>query len=276
MSEPRHVTFEVATERAIARLVGVSVAIEIGLVLLDATVNYSRWSEIGSIRRLFNITREDGMASWFGVTQTLFVGLTALVIWLAVRKQDAPRWTRRGWLAVSIFFLYMAMDDGSKLHERIGTAFGKIFAAGEGDDASTTIFSGVLDLFPSYNWQLVLLPVFGTAGLLILVFLWRELAERRARMIVLIAIGCLVVAVGMDFAEGLEEDHAVNPYTWLDEKLDLDDFCDTRFDKTPYEAMVHFSKSGEEFLEMLAHTLIWAVFLAHLARIVPKLDIRFS
>jgi len=276
MSEPRHVTFEVATERAIARLVGVLVAIELVLVLLDATINYSDWSEISSVQRLFNITREDGLPSWFGVTQTFLVGLTALVIWLALRKQDASRLTRRGWLAVSIFFLYMAMDDGSKLHERIGTAFGTTFAAGKGEDASATIFSRLLDVFPSYNWQLVLLPAFGIAGLLLLAFLWRELTERRSRMLVLIAIGCLVVAVGMDFAEGLEEDHPLNPYSWLDSRLDLDDFCAVQFDKTPYEAMIHFSKSGEEFLEMLANTLIWAVFLGHLARIAPKLDIRFS
>ena len=41
---------------------------EIALFLLDWHVNYGRLLDYGPIRRLLNTTREDGLASWFGVT----------------------------------------------------------------------------------------------------------------------------------------------------------------------------------------------------------------
>ena len=39
--------------------------VELLLVGLDAFINYGRFIDIGPIRRLFNITREDGLATWF-------------------------------------------------------------------------------------------------------------------------------------------------------------------------------------------------------------------
>lgn len=48
------------------------------------------------IRRLFNIIREDGLASWFAVSQTL---------------------------VVAMFFSYLCIDDGAMVHERLGSAF---------------------------------------------------------------------------------------------------------------------------------------------------------
>ena len=61
--------------------------IEVGFVLLDYHVNYGRLTEVGAMRRLTNIAREDSLASWFGTTgttQTLLVALTAwVVLWLS-------------------------------------------------------------------------------------------------------------------------------------------------------------------------------------------------
>ena len=70
------VCVNVDTRRVILVAFVTCLAAELVFVLLDATVNYSQWTNLGMIRRMFNITREDGMASWFGTTQTFMVALT--------------------------------------------------------------------------------------------------------------------------------------------------------------------------------------------------------
>ena len=65
--------------------------IEVGFVLLDYHVNYGRLTEVGAMRRLTNIAREDSLASWFGTTQTLLVALTAWVVLWLVAAAGAPR-----------------------------------------------------------------------------------------------------------------------------------------------------------------------------------------
>ncbi len=241
------------------------VALEVAFVLLDYHVNYGRLTEVGAIRRLTNIAREDGLASWFGTTQTLFVGLTAWTLFLLVRARDAPTWRRTGWLVVAAMFTYMAVDDGAQLHERFGT-LGRTLS----DGASAS----VLQSFPSYAWQVLFVPVFGSFGLLLVLFLWKELQSREAFALVLSALACLAVAVGLDFIEGLDEGHPWNLYDGIVTRVDIAEFTANRFRRTPYETLEHFSRSLEEFLEMFASTLIWVAFLRHLPAVAP--DVRLT
>jgi hypothetical protein len=69
---------------------------ELTLVVLDYHVNYGRLAEIGAIRRLFNTAREDGLASFFGVTQTAFVALTAWLVARTTRLRGDGRWRTAG------------------------------------------------------------------------------------------------------------------------------------------------------------------------------------
>jgi hypothetical protein len=110
-----------------------------------------------------------------------------------------------------------------------------------------------------------LVPAFGLAGLLILVFLWRELGETGAFLGVLTALSCWVVAVGLDFFEGLDQAHPWTVYVWIINRFDLIDFTARHFDSLPFDTVRHFSMSLEEFLEMLGMTMFWTVFLRHLA-----------
>ena len=238
--------------------------------LLDCLVNYRGWIDISSIRRLFNTTREDGMASWFAVTQTVMVALTLWLIFVTVRQQPGSRWRHAGWLVLALFFTYMAIDDGSSLHERLGSALETIQESGPEESWGAAL----LEVFPSYAWQVCLLPFFGALGLFTLVFLWRELSETPSRVLVAAAIGCLVLAVGLDFLEGLDPDHPWNVSARLSERFGLEGLT-TRGYRTPYEVLRHFSKSFEESLEMLAMTVLWIVFLRHWIRSAGDLRVRF-
>lgn len=248
---------EVDAQKMITMLFISLVAFEVFFVLADAIINVERLTDLGPIRRFFNITREDGVASWFAVTQTWMLGLTAAFLYLLVRTDGGERWRRTGWAIIALFLLYMAMDDGSKFHERVGSAVKEII---KGDDDD----SRQIGFFPSYTWQLVFLPIFGAFGLFIVWFLNKELTVARDKLLVVTAVGLLVLAVVADFFEGLEMDHPINLHGWIKETWDL----------STYQVR-HYSKAIEEFMEMLSMTFLWIVFLRHLTRIAPAIDIQF-
>lgn len=232
---------------------------------LDYFVNYSEWTNIGAIRRMCNMTREDGLASWFQVTQTLLTGLTALLIWTSIRHQSTDRWHRRGWLVVALFFLYLAVDDGAQVHERIGTAFDTLRERGVGP--------GVL--FPSYAWQILFVPLLGAVGLFMFAFLWAVFGTRPARAAVIIAILLQAAAVGLDFQEGLSPDHPLNVYAAIVGRWDFTEFAERQFGETPFDTVTHFSQTLEEGIEMLSISTFWALFVRHLAKEPQAIAFRF-
>ena len=226
-------------------VLGTCVLVALVLFLLDYHVNYGRWTQIGALRRMFNTTREDSLASWFGITQTLFVALTAWVIYWVSR--GASKWRRRGWLVLALFFTYMAVDDGATIHERLGTAYDVKVLAGD---------SAAFDFFPSYAWQIVVLPGFVIMGLFTFAFLLRELRTRRAKVLLFVALSGLACAVGLDFIEGLERNHSLNVYARAADHYDFEAWTQARFRHSEYSTVVHFSKSVEETLEMVSMSLI--------------------
>jgi len=250
------------SHRILTLLFATCVCVELSFVALDYWVNYSRGVEAGPIRRLFNITREDGLASWFAITQTVLLALTLWALWLITRRAGA-RWTSRGWLALAALFTYMAMDDGATIHERIGST---LKSSGSGEAASWS---------PSYGWQVIFVPVFAVMGAFMLGFLWRQLRGGRQRLAVVLALGAMALAVALDFFEGLKPDHPWNLHTALAQRWDFANFARTQFDQTEYATLLHFGKSLEETLEMLAITLLWTAILSHSMRVGRDVRVRF-
>ena len=75
---------------------------------------------------------------------------------------------------------------------------------------------------------------------------------------------------------GLDEDHRWNLYTIISERHDLEPWTEERFGETAYETLLHFSKSMEEAIEMAAISLLWFLFLRHLAVVAVDLRVRFQ
>jgi len=209
---------------AIAKKIFVyALAVELLLVFLDITVNFSGWIMIGPLRRLCNIAREDSLAAWLASAQTLVTGLVLGSIWLQARLHKKAKWQIRGWGIVSLFFIYLAVDDGAGFHERIGSTFDVL-----------NKMSGGSSIFPTYSWHLVMGPFFAGMGIFILQFLWRALPERSERLIIFCAFSCYGLAVGLDFIEGLQ--------------------------LTDSHTLTHFGKVTEEFLELLGTTFFLVCF----------------
>jgi hypothetical protein len=246
----------------------VCVSLELLFVALDYHLYMANLEGSRHIRSFFNVAREDSLASWTMMLQTILVALTTWAIW-ALARLDGKAWERRCWMVIALFFTYLAADDGSFIHERIGSWFDN--AAG-----ATEIGARLLDVFPSYRWQLVYMPWFVLMGMFIFAFLVKVLPDWKPKAMVLIAFACLAFAVGMDFFEGLEDDHAANPYAALTASGELDYWAVRTFDQSAYDTLRHLSKTLEECLEMFAFTLLWMVLLQHLMRRADGTTIRFG
>jgi hypothetical protein len=250
-----HSPVVVASGRVIRTVWVALVGVGLLLVFLDATVNYGEWASSGAIQRLFNITREDALANWFQSMQTLMVGGVLWLIGLRVKGRNQEAWARRGWLLLAVFFMYLAVDDGAKIHERVGTAIDDISGSYDATDSSESATG-----FRSYTWQVVFVPLFGAMGLFALLFLWKQLKTPALRTLLVIGFGCFAVAVGLDYIEGLE-----GGYDWVIDRYDIDDY-----------AVTHFAKALEEWIEMFGTTCLLVGFLTHFMRTSRLLSIRFT
>ena len=159
----------------------------------------------------------------------------------------------------------MAVDDGAQLHERFGTTY-EILSERSGNRIS----------FPSYAWQLVFVPAFALLMLFTLGFLWFELQPTSARAALFLVASLLVLALGMDFIEGLEPEHRWNIYTWIGDNTDMDYWALGRFDENAYDTLRHFSKSIEEALEMLANSILWFLSIRHLSVVASDVRIQIA
>ncbi|HED17990.1 MAG TPA: hypothetical protein ENI74_00605 [Gammaproteobacteria bacterium] len=245
-------------QRLPGRIFVFCLVIELSFVLLDAVVNYGELTRLGPIRRLFNITREDGLATWFMVAQTFVAALVLWLIFLVYRSRCYGRGKVIAWGFLAGFFTYMSADDGAKIHERMGSVFSELHSSA-GSVPSGDLPGRLQAIFPSYDWQLVALPLLAGAGLFMLIFLLHELGDRKGRVLLLLAVGFMTIAVGLDFIEGLDDSHAWNIQVGIREAFDLSKYT-----------VRHFAKSLEEFLEMVAISLLLVLFVRHLIRVVES------
>ena len=209
----------------------------LGIQLCDLLFNFFQLIDSSSLRKIFNVAREESLGTWFSVVQAAITGLVALGIYQLSRLQGARKW---GWLFLGLFFVYMSADDAAKIHERVGGYIGKLASSGEAE-----MLSSVTSLSPSYNWQLVFVPLYGLAALYILYFLARQLRGLRLKLMVIAAFACWTTAVGIDFIEGVD-----GFFESMAESLDVKKYT-----------VSHPFLMLEEFLEMFGTTLFLSVFV---------------
>lgn len=214
------------------RVLRAALLVELLLLIADLLLNHLQLLP-SPLRRSFNLAREDSIGTWWSVVQLGVVGLTALALRLAAARLQRSAWTRRAWSFLACFFLYMSVDDAAMLHERVGSTFKR----------------GV-SFFPSYAWQILYAPLLGSAVLVLVWLTWRVFSNRRAQLCILLGLGGYVLAVGMDFVEGLNDTHR---------RLAAAVGC------SPH-TLAHISKALEEVIEMAGTSLLLCGLLLHLGR----------
>ena len=173
--------------------------IEFIFILLDLLFTFTTWIPVIELRKIFDITRERSVGTWLSVTLSFFAGLTLLLTFFTVRADDGPKREAIGWLVLSLFFIYMSVDDCACVHERSGDFVERMVSSG------TIPFglSGIVTRFPTFYWQLIMGPIFAAMGLFMLYFLWQRFGKVGLRKYIIFSLIGLAVAMLIDFAEGM-------------------------------------------------------------------------
>lgn len=213
------------------------------LVVLIGDLVFNFWDVFGnvSMRRIFNIAREQSIPTWFASLQALGVAVTAWVLGRVSREG--------GWRWVALFFLYVSIDDAATIHERVGSALDERF--------SDVAF---LADYPSFAWQVVVAPVLAAGLLAVAVYLWFKRPTRNSRLLIISGLAAFAVAQGIDFLEGVDDlfdgmaaDIGVGEYT-----------------------VGHSFRTTEEMLEMLGTLALWSPILWQLADRLKGLRVEFT
>lgn len=232
------------------------------LGLADLFWNHYEWVDSPPIRRLVNITKDDGLSNWFSSVQLLSI---SVVLWMILfcLLYSKPNLIRKkteklGWGLSALFFTYLAVDDGSKMHERVGTAFRYSIEARH--EYNPGFFSNLFDAFPSYGWLFVFVPIFGLIALYMLLFLFKNLKIKRQFLLVLLGFSCYATSVFIDFFEGMEEDGIYDGIIV---------FFDTDLD-----TVGHFTRLVEELFEMVGNTFFMLAFTQQLLNLAENWKIQ--
>lgn len=227
-------SFKVNPKAVSRKIFDYCISIEVTIALMDIFLSYYphklNWHWMKYLGDSFNITREDSIANWFSATQSFVVAIILLFLCLYSRGQS--KFIVRGWGMLSCFFAFMAFDDATMFHERLGTTL-----------------KGVTAKFienPSYDWQPIIAPFFGIAGFAMLYFLFNQFRGFEQRRNVLIAFTCLAIAVVLDFIDGMK----IQAFSVYD--------------------ISHFMKLFEELLEMIGNTIFLVTFLRLLLERLPS------
>lgn len=229
--------FDVPTKNILTALI----CIPIFLFFFDTLIQSFSTVIPSKIRVLFDITLEANIPTWYSSVIALFVSLIGFLIvhHYFQLKQQAKIII---WLVISLFFLYMSMDDTSQFHERVATAW-----ANYAKTADNTLSSSLASNFESYYWQLLFLPFFAAVGFVMLYVIKTEFKNSFAQKLFIAGLACFVVAVVLDYIDG------------------VDRYYDFIIDQTGFQfnALEHLSRAIEEMIEMIGLGFILTALLLH-------------
>lgn len=215
--------------------------VQVFMIFADVFLNFYGWVGDNDLQRSFNITREDSIQNWFAAMMTMSIAVTLYFIHY-LNTKGIPAVTsginKIAWLLFGIFFTYLSMDDGSRLHERVG---GVVQDALLGTEHWFDI--AALQTFPSYVWQIVYVPTLALCFVLFFIYVGKKIYQKSQINQLYIAASLLVLAVVLDFIEGLDE--LVYPE-------------------------LHFQKLFEESMEVCAMIIILNVLLTYVVSLLYR------
>jgi len=228
------------------QLLAITVGCAIILLLIDNALFHFQTLIPEKIHVLFDITLEGNLPTWYSVMLAWMAAIMCAFI-TAHYYQCQKKLMWLSWLFISLFFAYLSVDDASQFHERIATVWAAQHTSGASGGG---MVSETVKGFDSYHWQLLFLPIFGLFGLYMAVIFYREVTGR-ARVYLAMGLASFVVAVLLDYAEGVDAF-----YSNMSEAMHF----------SIYE-IEHIFRALEEFIEMVGLSFFLLGFLLHYHRL---------
>lgn len=215
------------------------ICIPVFLFFIDS-VFYSYQLEIHrKIRVLFDITLEANVPTWYSSLVAFITGLAGLLIvqhYYAIKQHSKTAI----WSLISLFFIYMSIDDTSQFHERVATVWAL-------HAKTTATASSLINNFESYYWQLLFLPIFAFIGFAMLYVIKTEFKVKQAQWFFIVGLSCFVFAVALDYIDGVD-----SYYEYVIERTGVN-----------FQSLEHFSRAVEEMTEMIGLGFILTALLLH-------------
>lgn len=158
---------------------------------------------------------------------------------------------------LAIFFTWMAADDGAEIHEQCANYLGHFNLPRV---SPWFFYLDKIKRFPTYYWQMLFGPFFLFMGIFMVYFLWKKLDGMKLRKYLIWGLICLIIAVGMDFFDGLSKSPEM-----IMKIIPLNKYT-----------VIHFSRALEELFEMFGISLLWYLFLNYLSNICEGTKIKLK
>ena len=227
------------------------------LVLCDFVFTFRDITDYYVFYRIFDMTKEESIPNWYASILLFCIGLTSLLIYIIQRAQGVSGSESSPWLLCSGFFTFLSMDDGAKIHERLGSFFRDLTEDGDG---IFWIFQDLLETASTYSWQVFVLPVFLFIAFFMVFWGYQNVKNVKTQGWVLFGGLCIGAALGADYFEGLVDNDVVS---LEGRSLSVD-------------TIEHYQRVIEEFLEMSGFVAILRGLWIYLLSLINTLQITVS
>ncbi len=226
------------------------ISIPVFLFFIDSFI-YSYHLDIHrKLAVLFDITLEANIPTWYSSLVAMAVGLAGLLIvehYHAIKQRSKMAI----WLLISLFFVYMSIDDTSQFHERVATVWA--IHAKTTDNATAL---SIINNFESYYWQLLFLPIFATIAFAMLYVIKTEFKVKQAQWYFIAGLSSFVFAVALDYIDGID-----SYYDYVIQRTGVN-----------FQSLEHFSRAVEEMTEMIGLGFILTALLLHREHLLSALS----
>ena len=215
-----------------------------GLVACDSVLTFHDVTGYYVFNRVFDMTREESIPNWYASILLFCIALTCAVTY-TIQRRRVDRRDALPWVFFAGFFTFLSMDDGAKIHERLGSFFRELAEEGDG---VFTVFQPVLEAASTYSWQIFVLPVFLFFAFFILLWGFNNISVRETHRWILLGGFFIAIALGLDYFEGLVDNGVV----------------DLEGRPLSVNTIEHYQRVLEEFSEMTGFICILRGLCVHL------------
>jgi hypothetical protein len=224
-----------------------------GLVVCDSVLTFHDVTGYYVFNRVFDMTREESIPNWYASILLFCIALTCVLTY-AIQRLRVERQVAAPWLFFGAFFTFLSMDDGAKIHERLGSFFREL--AEEGDGMFTT-FQPLLEAASTYSWQIFVLPVFLFCAFFMLLWGFNNISVGETHRWIILGGFFIATALGLDYFEGLVDN----------EVIELEGRA------LSVNAIEHYQRVLEEFLEMTGFICILRGLCVHLLSLESQISL---
>lgn len=215
-----------------------------GLVACDSVLTFHDVTGYYVFNRVFDMTREESIPNWYASILLFCIALTCAVTY-TIQRRRVDRRDALPWVFFAGFFTFLSMDDGAKIHERLGSFFRELAEEGDG---VFTVFQPLLEAASTYSWQIFVLPVFLFFAFFILLWGFNNISVRETHRWILLGGFFIAIALGLDYFEGLVDNGVV----------------DLEGRPLSVNTIEHYQRVLEEFSEMTGFICILRGLCVHL------------